>query len=153
MIKRYLSVLLIVGVIIVGVFGIGGGIGFLVPVSLDVYDGSFYFYSGYGALKYLFKPEKAFSPYVTVNAGLNYFNGNSTFKEDFFNQVKSDIGSGFGDKKIGYYILAGMGAAIAHDFLVELSFSLNTGNISQKSEDNIYIMNYSRISLALGFTF
>jgi len=36
MIKRYLSVLLIVGVIIVGVFGIGGGIGFAAPKEVNI---------------------------------------------------------------------------------------------------------------------
>lgn len=136
-------------------FEIGMGISFQGPAGLKDHDGRFFFYSGYGTLRYTFYQE-TISAYFKMNFGFNYFNGDSDFKEDFWNDLNADIGDGFGTgNQLRYHILIGGGVTIKKEFLVEISYSINTGNISFPDESSIdtYVMNYSKIRISVGYLF
>lgn len=129
----------------------GIGAGTQSPAALEEYNGAFYFVAGYVTFKYNFG-KGGLTPYILFDLGVDFLKSDVAFRTDFYDEVITDIPVNATEKQIGYYAQFGFGIKIKQDYLVELSYSIYTGNI-EEGEDTIYLMNYSRVKLSIGTLF
>lgn len=119
---------------------LGGGMEFQVPREITGLPGQFNFMPIYGYMR-LHPTMSDMTPYLVMQLGFSLF-------------VADDIYTGtLGETQSGMHLGLGVGVILDKNFLMELLYTVDTGKVLYPSPLPDYDVEYSKLTMSVGFVF
>jgi len=137
--------------------GIGPGAAYMLPRGVDeddAVDGKLSFLPVYGVLNICLKSGGEITPFIVGQIGYSFGFMDSTMKDDLESGIEEEIGEEVAlEMEGGLYWGIGGGILLSNNIQIELVYNVNNGKITSDDVDGEIDVEYSKITVTVGYKF